>query len=167
MGKNKDLSDFEKGQIVMARRLGTSITETAKLVDCSRSAVVKIYQQWSEEGQTTNRRQGVGRPRLIDARGQLRLTHLVRDNRKNTVAQVTQTYNDGNVKNVSQYTVHRTLLRMGLRRSIRCASTSQPTALEGCGGPTGDSCSEDVETQRTQMACDVMEHPEVNNERNN
>ena len=40
------------------------------LVGCSRSAVVSIYRQWSEEGQITNRRQGVGCPRLIDAQGQ-------------------------------------------------------------------------------------------------
>ncbi|XP_023687729.1 acidic leucine-rich nuclear phosphoprotein 32 family member E isoform X1 [Paramormyrops kingsleyae] len=40
MGWGEDLSDFDKGQIVMARRLGQSISETARLVGCSRSAVV-------------------------------------------------------------------------------------------------------------------------------
>lgn len=40
MGKHKDLSKFDKGQIVMARRLGHSISKTAILVGCSRSAVV-------------------------------------------------------------------------------------------------------------------------------
>jgi len=55
MGRNKDVSDFDKGQIVMARQLGQSISETARLVCCSQSAVVRIYQKWSEEGQTTNR----------------------------------------------------------------------------------------------------------------
>ncbi|GBM52177.1 hypothetical protein AVEN_97619-1 [Araneus ventricosus] len=32
MGKAVDLSEFDRGQIVMARRLGTSITETARLL---------------------------------------------------------------------------------------------------------------------------------------
>ncbi|ROL42707.1 hypothetical protein DPX16_14114 [Anabarilius grahami] len=32
MGRNKDLSDFDKGQIVMARRLGQSISEMARPV---------------------------------------------------------------------------------------------------------------------------------------
>ena len=77
MGRSKDLSDFDKNQIVMARRLDQSISETARLVGCSRSAVVSTDQQWSEEGQTTNRRQGVGRQRLIDVRGQRRLSRLV------------------------------------------------------------------------------------------
>ncbi|GBO38932.1 hypothetical protein AVEN_86310-1 [Araneus ventricosus] len=31
MGKTADLSEFDRGQIAMARRLGTSITETARL----------------------------------------------------------------------------------------------------------------------------------------
>ncbi|ROL46548.1 hypothetical protein DPX16_21732 [Anabarilius grahami] len=47
MGKRKDLSEFDKGQIVMARRLGQSISKTSALVGCSRSAVVSIYQKWS------------------------------------------------------------------------------------------------------------------------
>ncbi|KAK3516229.1 hypothetical protein QTP70_006376 [Hemibagrus guttatus] len=70
MGKCKDLSEFDKGQIVMARRLDQSISKTAALVGCSRSAVVSIYQKWSKEGTVVNRRQGHGWPRLIDARGE-------------------------------------------------------------------------------------------------
>ncbi|ROL49972.1 hypothetical protein DPX16_6380 [Anabarilius grahami] len=70
MGKRKDLSEFDKGEIVMARQLGQSISETAALVGCSRSAVVNIYQKWSKEGTVVNQRQGHGRPRLIDARGE-------------------------------------------------------------------------------------------------
>ena len=112
MGRNKDLSDFDKGQIVMTRRLGQSIPETARLVGCSRSEVVSTYRQWSEEGQTTNRRQGVGLPRLIDARGQPTegsdlfetwsyLFGLVRTDRRSTVAQVTENCNGGHGRNVS------------------------------------------------------------------
>ena len=115
MGRSKDLSNFDKGQIVMARQLDQSIAETARLVGCSRSVVVSIYRQWSEEGQTTNRRQGVGRQRLIDVRGQRRLSRLVRTDRRSTVTQVTENFNGGHGRNVSQFTVHRTLLRMGLR----------------------------------------------------
>ncbi|KAK3535585.1 hypothetical protein QTP70_017121 [Hemibagrus guttatus] len=50
MGKRKDLSEFDKGQIVLARQLDQSISKTAALVGCSRSAVVSIYQKWSKEG---------------------------------------------------------------------------------------------------------------------
>ncbi|XP_073718493.1 uncharacterized protein [Misgurnus anguillicaudatus] len=43
MGKRKDLNDFDKSQIVMARRLGQSISKTAALVRCSQSAVVNVF----------------------------------------------------------------------------------------------------------------------------
>ncbi|KAF7656892.1 hypothetical protein LDENG_00035110 [Lucifuga dentata] len=69
MDKHKDLSDFDKGQIVMARRLGQNISKTAALVGCSLSAVVSTYHKWSKEGQLVNWRQGHGRSRLIDAVG--------------------------------------------------------------------------------------------------
>ncbi|KAK3565242.1 hypothetical protein QTP86_001495 [Hemibagrus guttatus] len=47
MDKRKDLSEFDKkGQIVMARPLDQSISKTAALVGCSRSAVVSIYQKY-------------------------------------------------------------------------------------------------------------------------
>lgn len=115
MGKGKDLSDFEKGQIVMARRLGRSISSTASVVGCSRSAVVSTFQRWSRQGRLVNRRQGHGRPRLIDERGERRLARLVQSNRRATVAQIAQEVNAGSDRKVSEHTVHRSLLRLGLR----------------------------------------------------
>ncbi len=50
MEKHTDLSDFDKGQIVMARRLGQSISKKAGLVGCSWYAVVSAYQKWPKEG---------------------------------------------------------------------------------------------------------------------
>ena len=91
MGKREDLSEFVKGQIVMARR----ISKTAALVGCFQSAVVSIYQKWSKEGTVVNRRQGHGRPRLIDARGERRLARVVRSNRRATVAQIAPEVNAG------------------------------------------------------------------------
>ncbi|MCI4382235.1 hypothetical protein PGIGA_G00012650 [Pangasianodon gigas] len=54
MGKRKDLSDFDEGQIVMSRRLGQSVSKAAGLVGCSQYAVVRTYQKWSKEGQPVN-----------------------------------------------------------------------------------------------------------------
>ncbi|KAK3548263.1 hypothetical protein QTP70_007191 [Hemibagrus guttatus] len=95
MGKHKDLSEFDKDQIVMARPLDQSISKTAALVGCSRSAVVSIYQKWSKEGTVVNRQQGHGRPRLIDARGERRLARVIRSNRRATVAQIAEEVNAG------------------------------------------------------------------------
>ncbi|KAK3508303.1 hypothetical protein QTP70_019525 [Hemibagrus guttatus] len=66
MDKRKNLIEFDKGQIVMARPLDQSISKTAALVGCSQFAVVSIYQKWRKDGTVVNRRQGHGQPRLID-----------------------------------------------------------------------------------------------------
>ncbi|KAK3541656.1 hypothetical protein QTP86_034661, partial [Hemibagrus guttatus] len=42
---------------------------------------VSVYQKWSKEGTVVNQRQGHGRPRLIDARGERRLACVIRSNR--------------------------------------------------------------------------------------
>lgn len=72
----KDLSEFDKGQTVMARRLGQNTSNTAALVGCSGSAVVKR----SKEGTV-----GHGRPRLIDI-------HAGSEERTATVAQTAEKF---------------------------------------------------------------------------
>ncbi|GBM71453.1 hypothetical protein AVEN_127416-1 [Araneus ventricosus] len=76
MGKAADLSEFDRGQIVLARRLGTSNTETTRLEGCSRSAVVSIDAKWINDGDTSNRRQDVDRPRVIKEKGRPRLSKV-------------------------------------------------------------------------------------------
>ncbi|GFV35873.1 uncharacterized protein TNCV_2866331 [Trichonephila clavipes] len=65
MGNAADLSDFDRGQIVMARRLATSISETARLVCCSRSTVVSTHAKWLNDYETSSRRHGVKRLHAI------------------------------------------------------------------------------------------------------
>ncbi|GFU39537.1 transposable element Tcb1 transposase [Trichonephila clavipes] len=62
------------GHIVMKRRLETSISETARLVGCSRSTVVSTYAKWMNDGETSSRRHGVGRPHAIKEKGRRRLS---------------------------------------------------------------------------------------------
>ncbi|GBN24339.1 hypothetical protein AVEN_60178-1 [Araneus ventricosus] len=105
----------------MTRRLETIITETARLVACSRSVVVSIHAKWKNVGDTSSRRQGVGRPLVIKEKGRRRLSRLVKQNRSQTVAQLTAHYNAGPSASVPEPTVQRTLLDMGLcsRRPTR------------------------------------------------
>ncbi len=67
MGKWKGLSDFDKGQIVMARRLGQSISKTACLVGCSLLAVVSTHKNVATKD---NRWTGV---RVMGAQGSVLL----------------------------------------------------------------------------------------------
>lgn len=101
MGKRKDLSDFDVGQVVMARRLGQSISKTAALVGCSRAAVVSVSQKRRKGGQSSS--QGHGRPRLAGERGERRLACVAKSHNKAAVAQIAE-INAGSVK--FEHTVH-------------------------------------------------------------
>ncbi|KAK3518741.1 hypothetical protein QTP70_010398 [Hemibagrus guttatus] len=65
-------------------------------------SVVSIYQKWSKEGTVVNRRQGHGRPRLIDAGGEQRLARVVRSNRQATVAQIAKEVNAGSDRKMQE-----------------------------------------------------------------
>ncbi len=49
MGKKGDLSDFEIGMFVGARRAGLSISNTADLLRFSRTAISRVYREWFEK----------------------------------------------------------------------------------------------------------------------
>ncbi|GBL83426.1 hypothetical protein AVEN_110722-1 [Araneus ventricosus] len=100
-----------------------SITETARLVDCSRSAVVSIHAKWINDG----RHQGVDHPRVIKEKGHWKVSRLVKQNWHQTAAQLTAQYNAGPSASVLEHTVQRLLLDMGLckQTSHSCASVDQ------------------------------------------
>ncbi|GFU75777.1 transposable element Tcb1 transposase [Trichonephila clavipes] len=114
MQKRSDFSDVQKGMVIGFRAKGGSISETAEFVNCSRATVVKVYRAW-QNGTVQNQRRGkCGAPRAIDDRGERRLRRCVRADRRATVEQRTTKMNQGATKSVSQTTIQRTLLLLGL-----------------------------------------------------
>ncbi|KAK3560711.1 hypothetical protein QTP86_014737, partial [Hemibagrus guttatus] len=71
--------------------------------DAGGNKVVSIYQKWSKEGTVVNRRQGHGRSRLTDPRGERRLARVVRSNRWATVAQTAEEVNAGSDRKLQQW----------------------------------------------------------------
>ncbi len=106
-----DLSDFERGMVVSARRAGLSISKTADLLGFSRT-ISRVYREWSEKEKISSERQLGGRKCLADVRGPRRMGRLVRDDRKATVTQITTRYNQGIQNTISERTTHQTLKQM-------------------------------------------------------
>ncbi len=79
MGKNSDLSDFECGIVVGARRTGLSISKTADLLVFSRTTISRVYRELSEKEKIYCERQLCGRKCLVDVRGQRRMGRLIEE----------------------------------------------------------------------------------------
>ena len=75
-----NLRKFERVQILMTRRQGSSISETARPVICSCSADLSIYAKVDKCCETSSRRQGIGRPSVIKENGHRKLSRMVKQN---------------------------------------------------------------------------------------
>ncbi len=126
MGKKGDLSDFERGMVVGARRADLSISKTADLLGFSCTTKAKVYRDWSKKEKISSEWQLCGQKCLVDVRGQRRMGRLVEDDRRATVTQITTRYNQGMQNTISEPIEH---LWDMVEREI-CIIYVQPTNLQ-------------------------------------
>ncbi len=88
MEKKGDLSHFERGMVVGARRAGLSISETADLLGFSHTTTSTVYREWSEKEKISVSGSCVDENALLmsEVKGDSR---LVRDDRKVTKPKIT------------------------------------------------------------------------------
>ena len=58
----RDLTDFEKGQVVGDRMAGASITKAAELLGFSRAIISRTMSEFEKHVKTFNNRSSSGRP---------------------------------------------------------------------------------------------------------
>lgn len=115
MGKSPDLSDFERGMIVGARRAGCSISETVSRLGFSKTSVSRVYREWCQEHKTSSQRGSCGRKRLVDDSGERMMESVVEANNRASTVQIQALYNSSGHENpISLRTTRRTLKRLGL-----------------------------------------------------
>lgn len=92
-------------------------------------AVVTKYQKWSKEEKPVYQRQGHGHPRLSDTCGEWWLAHLVRSDRRVTVAKIAENVTAGYDRKISEHiqgylatdqSEHPVLYCIGKPRKIIC-----------------------------------------------
>ncbi len=112
MSKKGDLSDFERGMVVGARRAGLSISKTADLLAFSRTTISRVYREWSKKEKISSQRQLCGQKCLVDVMSEVRgewadwLEMIERQ-------QINTRYNQGMKNTISEHTTRRTLKQMG------------------------------------------------------
>uniref|UniRef100_A0A3B1K5D6 Tc3 transposase DNA binding domain-containing protein n=1 Tax=Astyanax mexicanus TaxID=7994 RepID=A0A3B1K5D6_ASTMX len=94
MAKRRELTDFERGLIVGARRMGRSITEVVLAFNFPRSTVSRVYREYLA-GITSHGGQRSGRPRMLNDEDLKRLDSIVCANRYATLDEITATFNAG------------------------------------------------------------------------
>ena len=74
----RDLTDFEKGQIVGARMTGASITKVAEVFGFSRATISRTMTQFEKQGKTSNNRTKCGRPSKLSGRDRRTLNRIIK-----------------------------------------------------------------------------------------
>jgi transposase len=84
-----DLSDSQRGQIVVARLAGASVTKTATLLGASRGIVYKTMSPYKDHGKKTSAKRNSGRKSTLTERDRHTLRRISSKDQRAATEQVT------------------------------------------------------------------------------
>jgi len=112
MSQRKELTDFERGEIVGLSKGKVSIRKIADILKHPKSTVGEVIKKYNEQGATTTASRS-GRPKILSERDNRHLLKIVKENRNNTLEELTENFNTSMAISVSNRTVQRTLHKEG------------------------------------------------------
>src|ERR687896_167699 len=112
MPKTRELTDFERGEIVGLSKGGFSQKDIAELLNFPKSTVGNIIKKYNEKGLTTTEHRS-GRPKALSERDRKHLEKVAKNNRNDTLEEITEKFNTELNISVSSRTIQRTLHEKG------------------------------------------------------
>jgi len=112
MPKRKELTDFERGEIVGLHKGGFSYTKINGLLGHPRSTIGDIVQKYNEQGLTSTIPRS-GRSKILTDWDKRQLVKIVKTNRNLTLVEITENFNTSLSFSVSSRTVQRVLHEEG------------------------------------------------------
>ena len=112
MTRGKELTDFERGEIVGLFKGGFSQRKIAEILEFSKSTVGEVIKKYNEKGLTTTASRS-GRPKILSECNTKHLIKITKKNRSDTLEELTENFNTSMAISVSSRTVQRILHKKG------------------------------------------------------
>lgn len=110
--ERKELTDFERGEIVGLSRGGFSYKNISIILGIPKSTVGVVVKNYNEQGLTTTKPRS-GRPKILSERDNRHLMKIAKENRSNTLEELTENFNTAMNISVSSRTIQRALHKEG------------------------------------------------------
>ena len=112
MPKRKELTDFERGEIVGLSKINLPQRQIAEILNHPKSTVGDVIKKYNDQGLTSTISRS-GRPKILTDRDRRQLIKIIKANRDLTLVEITEKFNETLNFSISSRTVQRVLHEEG------------------------------------------------------